>query len=89
MLLDKHSDRDLCIVGKKIDKLDRQIINLFAQRNKYIKVLRENNQQYSVSNFKTVLQQRKNWALEAGLHPNLVNKVSQYLIDYYLTERSK
>ena len=68
-----------------IDKIDQEIIQLFAQRYDYIKeivkfksgdegiIARERKEQ--------VLQQRKAWAEESGLDPGLYEKLFQLLIE--------
>ena len=88
MSLNKKQNANLFISAakEKIDTIDRQIINLIAERHKHIKSSNIQDQANSVRDFQTILEQIKTWALAAGLHPNLVNKISQYLIDYYITE---
>ena len=93
MLLDKHQNKRLSVdtAKEKIDAIDRQIISLISQRYKYMAIMQKQNLDIANSDkdFKTILEQRKSWSLSAGLHPNLVNKISQYLIDYYITEVSR
>lgn len=73
----------------EIAKLDRQIIFNLAQRFRYMELARrieDKNKFNSVDNFKLMLEQRKAWALSAGFNHSFVHKLSQYLIDYYLTK---
>ena len=92
MLLDKQNNQESYIytIEQEIVKLDRQIINLISERCRYLQIVsktkRQKNKHQSIREFKSILEQRKTWAIEAGLCPNFVNKISQYLIDYYLTE---
>ncbi|MEM8676313.1 MAG: isochorismate-pyruvate lyase [Cyanobacteria bacterium P01_G01_bin.67] len=74
----------------EIARLDRQIIVNLAQRCRYMQLEKstpyEKNKSVAINNFKLMLDQRKSWAIKAGLSPDLIYKLTQYLIDYYLTE---
>lgn len=72
-------------IRTEIDKIDREIFELFADRHRYVE---------EIVKFKTdkagiiaqerkdrVIQQRKDWALELGLNPETFKKIYQVLID--------
>ncbi len=72
-------------IRTEIDKIDREILELFAERHRYVE---------EIVKFKTdkagiiaqerkdrVIQQRKDWALELGLNPETFEKIYQVLID--------
>lgn len=84
----KH-EADYQTIEYEIAKLDRQIILHIAKRFKYQELARRANancDRNSITDFRSMLDRRKEWATSIGLNPNLVKKLSQYLIDYYLTE---
>lgn len=74
----------------EIARLDRQIIFNLAQRLRYKELahrIESNNNHFSsIDDFKLMLNQRKQWARNIGLNPYVVDKLANYLIDYYLTE---
>ena len=85
-----QQEADYQTIEYEIARLDRQIIFNLAQRFKYkelAKKINPDNNNNSVNDFKLMLHQRKQWAMNTGLNPSVVNKLSQYLIDYYLSER--
>ena len=80
---------DYQTIKYEIARLDRQIIFNLAQRFRYKELAQKinpDNNYNSVKDFKLMLHQRKLWAMSAGLNPNIIYKLSQYLIDYFLTE---
>lgn len=74
----------------EIARIDRQIIFNLAHRCRYQalaqKIESKNNYFDSVDDFRLMLHQRKLWATSAGLEPDIINKLSHYLVDYFLTE---
>ncbi|MEL6928472.1 MAG: isochorismate-pyruvate lyase [Cyanobacteria bacterium J06600_6] len=83
------AEEDYQTIEYEIARLDRQIILHLAKRLKYKELaykLKPNQVTHSVEDFRTKLEQRKQWATSIGINPNVANKLSQYLIDYYLTE---
>jgi len=84
----KH-EADYQAIKYEIARLDRQIILHLAKRFKYQELARRANvncDRNSITDFRDTLDRRKQWAISIGVNPNIVNKLSQYLIDYYLTE---
>ncbi|MGD1919232.1 MAG: hypothetical protein ACFCAD_10265 [Pleurocapsa sp.] len=73
----------------EIAKIDRLIIFNLAHIFRYMELAKRIKDEYklnSIDNFKLMLEQRKAWALSADFNHSFVHKLSQYLIDYYLTE---
>ena len=74
----------------EIARIDRQIIFNLVQRFKYMKLLENiecgNNEYKNYNDFRSMLEQRKSWAKNIGLNYFIVEKIAQYIIDYYLTE---
>ncbi|MDO1449123.1 isochorismate lyase [Rhodocytophaga aerolata] len=84
---------DMGEIRKEIDKIDQQIIQLLGQRFGYVK---------AASKFKTsemsvkaperlhsMLQQRRIWASEAGLNPEVIEKMYRDLVNYFIEEEMK
>jgi len=80
-------------IRAEIDRLDRQIITAIGQRFEYVK---------AASKFKTsetsvkaperllsILQERRIWAQEQGLNPDVIEKLYQDLVDYFIAEELK
>jgi isochorismate pyruvate lyase len=77
-------------VRAEIDRLDRQVVALLGQRFAYVK---------AASKFKTsetgvkapervqaLLQQRRIWAEEEGLNPQVIEKMYQDLVNHFVEE---
>jgi len=76
-----------------IDTIDRQIISDLGKRFEYVKVAAKfKTSETSVKapeRFNTMLQQRRQWAEEAGLSPDVIEKVYQDLVNYFIDEELK
>ena len=77
-------------IRTEIDEIDRQVIASFAKRFAYVK---------AASKFKTdatsvrakerfvaMLEQRRIWAQEDGLNPDVIEKIYRDLITYFIEE---
>ena len=87
--MQQYRETDYKNVQYKIEKLDRQIIfrlvRRFRDRAIAQRIKSANNYSNSAGDFKLMLEQGKLWGISAGLNSNIVYKLWQYLIDYYLT----
>ncbi|MEH1841999.1 MAG: isochorismate lyase [Nostoc sp.] len=76
-----------------IDTIDQQVISLFGKRFEYVKAAAKfkTNQTNvkALERFNTMLQQRRQWAEEAGLSPDVIEKVYQDLVSYFIDEELK
>ena len=81
---------DMADIRREIDQLDYQIIQLLGRRFAYVK---------AASKFKTseagvkaperleaMLVQRRAWAEEAGLNPDVIEKMYQDLVSHFIAE---
>ncbi len=81
---------DIQDIRNEIDKIDRKIIELLGKRFEYVK---------AAAKFKTseesvkaperrqaMMQQRRVWAEEQGLNPNVIEKLYQDLVTYFMNE---
>lgn len=69
----------------EIDRIDRQIISLFAERHKYIeeivKFKHDENSIVALDRKDKVINERKNWAKEAGLNPDTFKEIYTLLVE--------
>lgn len=79
-------------IRAEIDAIDRQIINVFSKRFEYVKAASKfKTSETSVKapeRFKSMLQQRRIWA-EEGLNPDVIGKLYQDLVNYFIEEELK
>ncbi len=74
-----------------IYSLDRDIINKLGQRFEYVKPAAKfsNNTEEDIKTvvrFNSMLQQRRVWAEENNLHPDVVEKLYRDLVNYLINE---
>ncbi|HEY1216552.1 MAG TPA: isochorismate lyase [Bryobacteraceae bacterium] len=85
--------RSLADVRTEIDRLDREIIRALGERFDYVK---------TAAKFKTdkaevpapgrvavMLEQRRAWAEESGLNPDMVERLYRDLVSYFIAEEQK
>ena len=77
-------------IRTEIDNLDRQIIKLIGKRFKYVKAaVKFKTSETSVKapeRFESMLKQRKNWAEQENLNPDVIENIYQDLVDYFINE---
>lgn len=79
-------------IRREIDRIDQEIITLIGKRYEYVK---------AAANFKTgeasvkapdrvasMLKKRREWAEEAGLDPDVIEKLYTDLVNYFIQEES-
>ena len=80
-------------IRAEIDAIDRQIINAFGNRFEYVKAASKfKTSETSVKapeRFKSILQQRRIWAEEERLNPDVIEKLYQDLVNYFIEEELK
>lgn len=81
-------------VRNEIDNLDATIIKLFATRFEYVKevVKYKDNTRASIEapdRRKAVLEARRRMAEQNGLSPDVIEKIYDQLIDYFIEEEMK
>ena len=80
-------------IRKGIDKIDRQIIAAFGKRFEYVKAAAKfKTSETSVKDPERVnlmLHQRRLWAEEQGLNPDVIEKLYQDLVNYFINEEVK
>lgn len=77
-------------IRSAIDSLDRDIINKFGQRFEYVKAAAKFKQTTedvrSSDRFSAMLQQRRIWAEENKLNPDIIEKLYRDLVKYFINE---
>lgn len=80
-------------IRAEIDHIDRQIIAALGQRFKYVKAASKfKTSETSVKapeRLKSMLRERRIWAQEQGLNPDVIEKLYQDLVDYFIAEELK
>ena len=80
-------------VRDEIDIIDREVIDALSKRFQYvIAAARFKTSEASVRSsdrFQAMLQQRREWAQESGLNPDVVENVYRDLVNYYIEEELK
>lgn len=74
----------------EIDLLDCAIIQLIGQRYQYVKAAAKFKTSETTvrapERFKAMLLQRREWAQEQGLHPDVIEKLYSDLVGYFIKE---
>ncbi len=77
-------------IRTEIDEIDRQVIASFAKRFAYVKAASKfKTDATSVrakERFAAMLGQRRIWAQEDGLNPDVIEKIYRDLITYFIEE---
>lgn len=80
-------------VREEIDIIDREVIDALSKRFKYVvAAARFKTSEASVrapDRFHAMLQQRREWALESGLNPDVVENLYRDLVNYYIEAELK
>ena len=77
-------------IRAEIDRLDRQLIAILGQRFAYVKAAAgfktRKSDVKAPERFQAMLQQRRIWAEEEGLNADVVEKLYQDLVNYFIEE---
>lgn len=87
----KPSDcKDMADIRAEIDFLDAEIINLIGQRYQYVQAAAKFKTSETAvrapERFKAMLLQRREWAVEQGLNPDVIEKLYSDLVNYFIQE---
>ncbi|AUD06310.1 isochorismate lyase [Spirosoma pollinicola] len=85
--------QDMNDIRQAIDSLDQEVIDLWAQRFEYVKAAAKFKiNQTSVrapERFAAMLTQRREWAQEKGLNPDIVEGLYRTLVTHFIDEEMK
>lgn len=77
-------------IRSQIDRIDRQVIDLLGQRFDYVKAAAKfKTDAASVAapeRFKSMLAQRRVWAQDSGLDPDVIEKMYYDLVTYFVAQ---
>lgn len=77
----------------EIDELDKSIIYLLGERFKYVKAASgfkiDQTAVRDPNRVKKVMEQRRQWAMEQGLSPDVIENIYADLINYFIQEEMK
>ena len=77
-------------VRDEIDIIDREVIEALSKRFQYViaaaKFKTSEASVRSPDRFQAMLQQRREWAQESGLNPDVVENIYRDLVNYYIEE---
>ena len=80
-------------IRREIDFIDRQIIEALGKRYKYVKAAAKfktsETEVRAPERFKTMLAQRRSWAIEHELSAEIVEKIFRDLVNYFINEEIK
>lgn len=80
-------------VRAAIDAIDHEIVTALGLRSQYVKAItrfkKTTEDVRAPERQATVIRQRRAWAAEVGLDPDVVEKVYRLLIDHFVAEELK
>ena len=81
-------------IRNQIDMLDRLILKTLGVRYQFVKeIVKYKNKDYASikaqDRYEMVLMQRREWATENGLDPDIVEKIYKELIHHFIEEEMK
>lgn len=80
-------------IRAEIDDLDQKIIQLMGQRFEYVKAASKfKTSEMAVKapeRFKAMMITRREWAIENGLSPDIIEKIYTDLVQYFIGEELK
>jgi isochorismate pyruvate lyase len=85
--------QNMAEIRAEIDDLDQKIIQLMGQRFEYVKAASKfKTSEMAVKapeRFKAMMITRREWAIENGLSPDIIEKIYTDLVQYFIGEELK
>lgn len=80
-------------IRSEIDRIDHEVITALSQRLAYVKAASKfKTSEVTVQapeRFEAMLQQRRAWANEVGLNPDVIEKLYRDLVNHFIAEELK
>lgn len=80
-------------VRAAIDAIDHEVVKALALRSRYVKAItrfkKTKEDVQAPTRQATVISQRRAWAEEEGISPDVVEKIYRLLIDHFVAEELK
>lgn len=95
--LDNHLEPDVCSgmddIRREIDHLDRTIVALIGRRAQYVvaaaKFKTSETAVRAPERYANMLLQRREWAVEEGLNPDVIEKLYSDLVQHFISEEMR
>lgn len=89
-----HECTNINEVRNEIDNIDKAIISLLSQRFEYVKEVvkyKDNTSEAIEASGRkaTVFRERREWAEQAGLCPDVIESIYKQLVQYFIDEEKK
>lgn len=80
-------------IRQAIDSIDQEVIGLWAQRFEYVKAAAKSKTDETAvrapERFAAMLAQRREWAQEQGLNPDVIEGLYRTLVTHFIDEELK
>ncbi len=80
-------------IRQEIDAIDQSIINLLGRRYEYVQAAAKfkttTQNVRAEERVKAMMQQRRDWAVKAGISPEIIEKIYTELVNYFIQEEMK
>jgi len=84
---------DITEIREAIDSIDDRIVELIANRSKYVKEIvkfkKDKKAIKAPDRAQEVINSKKNLAAKYGISPVLIEKIYRYMIDFFINEEIK
>lgn len=81
---------DMTEIRHEIDRIDQQVISLIGERYQFVKAAakfkKTADQVQATSRFESMLRQRREWAKECGLQPDVIEALYRDLVGWFISE---
>ncbi|MDR6194945.1 isochorismate lyase [Siphonobacter sp. SORGH_AS_0500] len=85
--------QDMVDIRQAIDALDKEVIRLWAQRFEYVKAAAKFKTNETAvrapERFTAMLVQRRDWAQQQGLNPDIIEGLYRTLVTHFIEEEIK
>lgn len=86
--------KNISDVRNEIDRIDQEIIHLLSVRSEYVREVVKYKEATAEGIEATdrraaVLQTRREWAVQAGLSPDVIEEIYDRLVSYFIDEEKK
>lgn len=93
MIKEPQECKSISEIRDGIDVIDKQLIELIGKRFQYVKeIVKFKSNKADVEakpRYDEVLQVRRQWAIDHGLNPDVVETIYKTLIQYFIDEQMK
>lgn len=83
----------LAEIRQQIDAIDQQVIQLLGERFGYVLAAapfkHSSDAVRAPQRFAAMLQQRREWAAEAGLAPDVIEQMYRQLVEYFIAQEMR